>query len=114
MTFLLALQLLFDISAHVTYTLRQFGPDAVVLVTYPASGEPIQACSVFYEGFYIPNAPYRAEFDRHCWKPTNPVADFDIWKNFNTAGTYLICEVTYRRPDGRVETEFAYPIPGET
>lgn len=114
MTLLLVLQLLFDISAHVTYTLRQFGPDAVVLVTYPATGSPLRACSVFYEGFYLPYDTDRREFDRHCWTPTNPVGDLDLWKNFNTAGTYLICEVTFRRPDGRVETEYAYPIPGET
>lgn len=109
----LALQLVF--SGHVeppiiTYAVVERDTASLVIVTYPL-GRLQKACTVQYAfGSDLETA-------RHCWVPTNEIADFDWWDDLqylHQAAVYFVCYVEVRRPDGGIDVLFAYPIEGDS
>lgn len=116
MRWLLALQLaLTPPTADITWTARQRGPDTVFVMTYPAPvTRLLTACMVFYEGQWG-QSDY-AEWQRHCWTPTNPIADFDTWPgvSFTTTPYQVLGYVTFITLGGTRVTHWAFPLAGDS
>lgn len=105
----------FSLDATIAYSARLMDDGMEIAVTYPSGGKLVRACSVFYEppdlesGINEPGA----EIARHCWTPTNEVADFDVWaREYYYGHEYLVCLVEYVLPNGEKRVQYAHPVVG--
>ena len=112
MRWLLALQLAFaPPTADITWAARQWHADTVFVMTYPAPvTRLVEACMVFYEGHWG-QGDY-SEWQRHCWTPTNGIADFDTWPYmaYDTVPYNVLGYVTFINLGGNRETHWAFPL----